>query len=307
MSNPLTLEDLQARIMGVLPSAVEKRSALTAAGATNVAFDTDILREYTIGGASAVAETAEKPLSDLGIADHLLNEVTLVHIIVGSNQYLRTAEGSDAVDRFVAQAADSLVWSSDIVLLAGTNPADGTALDGTPDSDLIPSVDLSDVNLKENAIQVVLGTVDTVGDTPDETADEAIKRALALAPSGDYLLLSNPGFAGVAFSENGAGLPKYPLSTRDGNFPFWTASASRHEQVGLDGFSATARVTNDVLAYAGDFSRVSRAYSNISITRATEATVGGLNLFSRNLSAYRIEQTFKFAVDPDLFVAVHSE
>lgn len=286
MANPLTLAELKQTVVEILPTVVEAKSALTAAGASSVSYATDKVVQDTIGFAADVDEGAAKPISDLGAKEWELQYVKLVHAIVATEEFLNTPEGRARAASQVNNAVASLVQSADVAILAGTNPATGAAVTRRALQ-----------NLKDNAT-----AVPATGQT-----DADVVAALRGSKRGNFVLLSDEGFSGLAYEMNTQGMPKYPAAVVDGAFPFWTAKAAHFEVVGLDGKDADTYFRNNVLAYAGDFATISRAFLAPSVRLASEGSIGGVNLLERNMVAYVIEQPFKYYIsNPADFSVVKS-
>lgn len=287
MANPLTIAELKQTVVEILPTVVEAKSALTAAGASSVSYATDKVVQDTIGFAADVDEGGVKPLSDLGAKEWELQYVKLVHAIVVTEEFLNTPEGRTRAASQVNNAVASLVQSADVAILAGTNPATGAAVTRRALQ-----------NLKDNATAV----------TATGQTDADVVAALRGSKRGNFVLLSDEGFSGLAYEMNTQGMPKYPAAVVDGTFPFWTAKAAHFEVVGLDGKDSDTYFRNDVLAYAGNFSTISRAFLAPSVRMDRSGTIGGVNLLERNMLSYIIEQPLKYYIsNPADFFSVKSD
>lgn len=283
----LTTAELSEEITKVIPTIYSQSSAITAAGASSVEYDTTILKGHNVGGAAVVGEGEVKPVSATAIQEHLVQKVTLAHFLVMTNQYLDTPEGRRDAGIYIEQAAQSLVQSSDIAVLHGTNPADGTEVDRFQDQAITP-----------NATEVVQGA--------DELADEAIYRGLVEGDFDNFVLLSKEGLHGIQYAQLN-GVAKYQMASKNSAFPFWASEAQQFEVVGLNGFSAENKLKNDVLSINGDFAGVYRAFSPVSVQFFDQATIGGVNLAETNQVAYRIEQDVRFFnTNPSGFTVVSS-
>lgn len=287
-TTPLTTDYLQENIVEVIPTVYEQRSALTAAGATSVGYETTELKQNSVGGANIVGEGEVKPLTDHNTVRKDAKEVTLTHVFVATNQFLDTNEGRADAAAFITGAAESLIQSADIAVLHGTNPASGVVIADLQEASIVPAAG------------------HTVVQDAEEAIDEAIYRGLVEGTADDFILLSNAGLRGIQYAQLN-GVAKFVQANRNASFPFWASEAQAFEAAGIDGFTATEKITNDVLAVNGNFSGIRRAFGTVKVDFFDQAVFGGVSLAETNQVAYRVEQTVRFFnTNPEDFTVVQS-
>lgn len=280
----LTTEDLAGIVVEVLPDSVASESVLSRAGATNISYNTDVVRRVTFGGASAVNEGEVKPSSGMGIKSIDVVKTKLVYKWTETDEFQNTDEGAQIAAQALRLAIGGLIKSADIAVLNGTDPGTGDAI-----------ANAAAVNLKDNATAA--------------TAEDAagLVAGLASASSLEAVLLSDAGFNQVAFAASTSGLRLYPEASKTEVFPFWSANALYAPAAGLNGWNINEKIKNDVLAYAGDFSHVGRSFGAPDVRVYNQAIFDGVNLAETNRVGYIVEVPLAFYIeDPASFVAVKS-
>lgn len=272
----LTTADLTEKLVAFLPSAFDTKSALSAAGATNVSFTTNIVKNISTGGASVVTEGAVKPVTQIKQTNAPLVAAKLVHLWTTTDEFEDTPEGQESVARFIQETTASLVKSFDILVLNGTNPHTGEAVVGP---------------LADNAVKSKAKVVEF--DAATEDINEALYGALADVARPDYLLLSDAGYSEVGFSADNIG--NKMNVTRDAEFTYGPGIPThRFQAVGIDGYTPDADIKNANLAIAGPFSKIVRTIDTVTVRKSTEATVGDVSMFEQNMSAYLVEVGVKY-------------
>lgn len=278
--------DLESVIVEVLPTLQAETSVLTRAGASNVSYNTDIVRRVSLGGPAAVEEGAKKPLSDSSIASYNVVRHHLTYILLQQEAFQDTPEGRELTANALSEAVENIVKGFDILVLNGTSPQTGTAFAPAASS-----------NLKDNATQHVI----------DGASASDVKDILAITKKSKNVILSDAGLNVVQFAETSGGLRMYPEATSDSSFEFWGSKAHHSEALGVDGWSDTTIFENTNVAVAGDFSRIGRSYGQPSIRLYTEA-LGGVMLGDYNQVGYRIEVPVAYYVeDPSAFTVLKDE
>lgn len=284
MANKLTTKDLESVVVSVLPNAVSETSVLSKAGANNISYNTDILRRTSFGGPSAVFEGEVKPGSDIGLSSISVKKFKLVHKFVETEEFENTEEGRAIAAESLKLAVSSLIKGSDVAILNGTSPATGTAVD-----------DFADVNLKDNATSITAAA--------ETVTDDDFLKILRTNNKVSAVLLGDDGFASIAYAKNDFGRV-YPDANQDG-FQFWSKPAYYSSAVSLNGWNASTEIKNDVLAYAGDFTKISRSYGLPEVRKYDQAIFDGVNLAETNQIGYIIEVPLAFAIEtPGKFTAL---
>ena len=290
MVDRLTTAQIADRITALLPTAATEFSAISKAGATNISFNTDIVKTVSLGGPGLYREGEIKQLSDQGVKNTEVYKAKLVHILLMSNEFDNNPAGEEIKSEQLAQVAASLVKAADVAILNGTDPRTGTA-----------RTDLATINLKDNAVETIVAAEDSV--------PAALVDLLKGTKKNSGLILSGNGFAEVAYAVNTSGAALYPAASKNEVFPFIGGVDTVYSSaLGIDGWTSETEVENDNLAVTGPWETVARAFSPVTVTASTEATVGGVNLFAENMTAYRVEQFISFAVtNPAAFSVLKTE
>lgn len=271
-----TTNDLATKLVEFLPSAFAERSALSAAGAYNVSFNTNIVQSVNAGGASVVLEGAVKPETNIGLTSAPLAQGKLVHLFTTTDEFNDTVEGQEALSRFIQETTASLIKSFDILVINGTDPATGDALTGALNTN---SIDFKSAKKDYDA------TADDINDV--------LYEALGTVDKPDYLLLSNKGYSAVGFSKDNVGNP-WGLS-RDAEFTYGPGvPAHRFQAVGLNGYTPSEEFGSGKLAVAGPFNKIVRAVNQISVRESKDATIGDVSMFTNNMTAYIVELGIKY-------------
>lgn len=273
----LTTETLASKLVEFLPDAFNEASAITASGASNVNFNTDIVKNISVGGANVVEEGGVKPESNISVNNAPLAYTKLVYHYITTDELNDSEEGKAELEAFLQKTAEGLIKSFDILVLNGTNPASG--------SKLSPALYDNSVNAKVGEFEIYDHEV--MGITLP------IYKSLGKVDRPDYLLFSNRGWAAVGLDIENNNITSN--ISRDSEFYYGPGiPSSRFTTVGLDGFTDKENIYNDVISYTGPFSKIVRAATEIKVRESTDATIGDVNLFTQNMKAYIVEMGVKF-------------
>lgn len=287
MIDIIDTEALEKNVTKWLPTAMTKGSVLTDLGAQAIGNDVDNMKWLSFGGAAAVHEGAEKPLSSIGVNEKDIYKTTLVQMFTTSKKATSIEAGRAMMDEAIVAALASFAPSGDIVMISGTSADTGAAI-----------ADLADIHIAGNANQHFHATGDF---------DKSVAEAMKANSAARSMALSDKGFAEYAYIETPSGLVKYPLASQEDVFNHRWLRTKVAPAVGQKAWSADGTVVeNDLLGLVGDFSQIVRAISNVSIDESRDATVGGRSMFTHNEIVWRVECDLHFAIkDLSKITAIH--
>lgn len=283
VNNPLELADVAKKeTIKLLPTAFREASILTKMGSTNVAYETKLVRDFTTGGAQNTFEGEMKKSTEQSFRDVPVYTGKQVSTLFLSEEVEDNEDGKKVIAAKSAGVLTELMHSLDITILNGTNAADGTAI-----------TQFADVNLKDNARQSVVTT----------TAEEGLVELLKSNRSRQGVIASTKGFDEIAFAQNAAGLPKYPISEEGERVKFFNSWVTRGSALGKDGYKPEeVEIENDNLFLVGNFGQIGRGFNGVKVKRLDQATWDGISLAQHNLVAYVYELFYSFYIfNPESF------
>lgn len=275
----LKAEDIKPLVIDLMTEAYSNISDLTRAGASDVRWGTTRIDTNTIGGANNTPELKTAKETKYNKKRATLYRGKLTQLVQATDEY--TSVDDEGFKNLVLGAVKSMVKSTDIAMIHGLNPATGLKNESM----------LRDASIigKSNKIKLT---------DPTKMSDEFVENFLKISNFNSDLLLGNKAFSDFNYALTDFGVRKYPDLSTSGNFDLYGHNTFRAGSVGARGIDEYGEdIPSNVLALAGDFSKVYRAIDTIDVKVSTDATVGGRNAFTDGFVVYKITQHYSFAVD----------